>query len=77
MRSLETAAQAGVLIVAALATIVVVDTVQSGFPAIRSGELPVWGLKACLLSSSHALREDKAHEGLALASVGRELCVNC
>ncbi len=51
MRSLETAAQAGVLIVAALATIVVVDTVQSGFPAIRSGELPLWGLKACLLSS--------------------------
>ena len=54
MRSLETAAQAGVIIVAALATIIVVDTVQSGFPAIRSGELPLWGLKVgCPLPSAH------------------------
>lgn len=49
MRSLETAAQAGVLIVAALATIIVVGAVQSGFPAIRSGELPLWGLKVSCL----------------------------
>ena len=43
------AAQAGVLIVAALASIVVVDTVRCGFPAIRSGELPLWGLKVALV----------------------------
>jgi len=48
MRSLETAAQAGVLIVAALATIIVVSTVQAGFPAVHSGELPLWGLKVSL-----------------------------
>ena len=45
MRSLETAAQAGVLIVAALAAIIVAEAARSGFPAIRSGELPLWGLK--------------------------------
>ena len=44
MRSLETAAQAGVLIVAALAAIIVAEAARSGFPAIRSGELPLWGL---------------------------------
>ncbi len=48
MRSLETAAQAGVLIVAALATIILVSTVQAGFPAVHSGELPLWGLKVSL-----------------------------
>ena len=52
MRSLETAAQAGVLIVAALATTIVVDTVRSGFPAISSGELPLWGLKVEPLPSA-------------------------
>ena len=56
MRSNETAAQAGVLIVAPLAIIVLVDTVQSGFLAIRSGEPPLWGLKACLLSTQALLR---------------------
>lgn len=45
MRSLETAAQAGVLIVVALATIIIAGAAQAGFPAIRSGELPLWGLK--------------------------------
>ena len=56
MRSLETAAQAGVLIVAALATIIVVDTVRSGFPAISSGELPLWGLKVGSLSAQNSYR---------------------
>ena len=46
MRSLETAAQAGCLIVLALAGVVVTEAALAGFPAIRSGELPVWGLKA-------------------------------
>lgn len=45
MRSLETAAQAGVLIVMALAGIIVTEAAQYGFPAIRSGELPLWGIK--------------------------------
>ena len=48
MRSLEAAAQAGVLIVAALAAIVAAEAARSGFPAIRSGELPLWGLKVRL-----------------------------
>lgn len=45
MRSLETAAQAGVLIVIGLAGIIVTEAALAGFPAIRSGELPVWGIK--------------------------------
>lgn len=45
MRSLETAAQAGVLIVGALAAIIVAEAAAAGFPAVRSGELPLWGLK--------------------------------
>jgi hypothetical protein len=45
MRSLETAAQAGVVIVAALAGIIVTEAAQYGFPAIRNGELPLWGIK--------------------------------
>lgn len=56
MRSLEAAAQAGVLIVGALAAIIAAEAARSGFPAIRSGELPLWGLKvrprclpACML----------------------------
>ena len=58
MRSLETAAQAGVLIVAALAAIIVAEAARSGFPAIRSGELPLWGLKVrprCLLAMHDAV----------------------
>ena len=51
MRSLETAAQAGCLIVLALAGVVVTEAALAGFPAIRSGELPVWGLKVrCYLA---------------------------
>ncbi|CAK0750260.1 hypothetical protein CVIRNUC_001976 [Coccomyxa viridis] len=46
MRSLEAAAQAGVVIVGALAAIIAAEAARSGFPAIRSGELPLWGLKA-------------------------------
>jgi hypothetical protein len=45
MRSLETAAQAGVLIVGALAAVIVTEAALAGFPAVRSGELPLWGLK--------------------------------
>ncbi|CAL8462502.1 g2035 [Coccomyxa elongata] len=45
MRSLETAAQAGVLIVMALAGIIVTEAAQYGFPAIRNGELPLWGIQ--------------------------------
>ncbi|KAK9906824.1 hypothetical protein WJX75_008674 [Coccomyxa subellipsoidea] len=45
MRSLETAAQAGVVIVAALAGIIVTEAAQYGFPALRNGELPLWGIK--------------------------------
>ncbi len=47
MRSLETAAQAGVVIVIALAGIIVTEAVQYGFPAIYNGELPLWGIKVC------------------------------
>lgn len=45
MRSLETAAQAGVVIVVALAGIIATEAAQYGFPAIRNGELPLWGIK--------------------------------
>ncbi len=45
MRSLETAAQAGVVIVAVLAGIIVLEAALDGFPAIADGELPLWGLK--------------------------------
>ena len=65
---------------AALATIVVVDTVQSGFPAIRSGELPLWGLKACFPSTQALIRSIGycSHcKALAIASVGRVLCHAC
>ena len=46
MRSLETAATAGVVIVLALAGIIVVEALRAGLPAIASGELPLWRLKA-------------------------------
>lgn len=45
MRSLETAAQAGVVIVIALSGIIVTEAAQYGFPAIHNGELPLWGIK--------------------------------
>jgi hypothetical protein len=51
MRSLETAAQAGVVIVAALAGIIVTEAALDGFPAVRDGELPLWGLKVTRLDN--------------------------
>lgn len=45
MRSLETAAQAGVVIVVALAGIIVNEAALAGFPAIHNGELPLWCIK--------------------------------
>jgi sodium-coupled neutral amino acid transporter 11 len=42
MRSLERAALAGVFLVLMLAIVVVKSAVGAGFPAIASGELPVW-----------------------------------
>ena len=46
MRSLETAATAGVVIVLALAGIIVAEALRAGLPAIASGELPLWRLQA-------------------------------
>jgi len=46
MRSLETAATAGVFIVLALAGIIAVEALRAGQPAIASGELPLWELQA-------------------------------
>lgn len=45
MRSLETAAQAGVVIVVALAGIIINEAALAGFPAIQNGELPLWCIK--------------------------------
>ncbi|KAK9845342.1 hypothetical protein WJX81_003878 [Elliptochloris bilobata] len=45
MRSLETAATAGVAIVLALAGIICVEALRAGLPAIASGELPLWRLQ--------------------------------
>jgi hypothetical protein len=46
MRSLETAATAGVFIVLTLAGIIAVEALRAGLPAIASGELPLWELQA-------------------------------
>ncbi|KAK9809814.1 hypothetical protein WJX73_009477 [Symbiochloris irregularis] len=46
MRSLELAGTAGVGVVAAIACIMVWDSWQAGFPAIASGDLPLWAPKA-------------------------------
>ena len=46
-------AQAGVLIVIALAAIIIAGAAQAGFPAIRSGELPLWGLKVYPFAPLH------------------------
>lgn len=42
MRGLERAATAGVLLIAVLLVIIVVQSVMAGMPAIASGELPIW-----------------------------------
>ena len=67
MRSLETAAQAGVLIVAALAAIIVAEAARSGFPAIRSGELPLLGPQgsAALPAGMHDAVVDSCINSLA------------
>ena len=54
MRSLETAATAGVVIVLALAGIIVAEALRAGLPAIASGELPLWRLQARAQVSSRA-----------------------
>ena len=42
MRRLEQAATAGVLLIAVLASVIIIDSVSAGLPAIKSGELPIW-----------------------------------
>lgn len=46
MRSLETAATAGVAIVLTMAGIIAVESLRAGLPAIASGEMPLWRLQA-------------------------------
>ncbi|KAK9817843.1 hypothetical protein WJX72_002950 [[Myrmecia] bisecta] len=45
MRSLEMAAAAGVAVIAVIISMVVYTALHAGLPAIRSGELPLWGMK--------------------------------
>uniref|UniRef100_A0A7S0S1I6 Amino acid transporter transmembrane domain-containing protein n=1 Tax=Chlamydomonas leiostraca TaxID=1034604 RepID=A0A7S0S1I6_9CHLO len=45
IRQFERAATVGVVVVITLMTLVIAKAVLAGFPAVASGELPVWGLK--------------------------------
>lgn len=45
MRELETAATAGVVLVLGLIVLLAVDAINSRFPAIQDGSLPLWSLK--------------------------------
>lgn len=45
MRSLETAAAAGMLVILALLGVLMVGALHAGLPAVVDGQLPVWSLK--------------------------------
>jgi hypothetical protein len=45
MRSLETAAAAGMLVILALLGVLMVGALHAGLPAVADGQLPVWSLK--------------------------------
>jgi len=45
MRSLETAAAVGMLVILALLAVLMVGALQAGLPALADGELPLWSLK--------------------------------
>lgn len=45
MRSLETAAAVGMLVILALLAVLMVGALRAGLPAVVDGQLPVWSLK--------------------------------
>jgi hypothetical protein len=80
MRSLESAAAVGMLVILALLAVLTVGALQAGLPAVVNGQLPLWslqvgknapGLDVCLVSTGSAsMRLLAAAAWAALTALG-------
>jgi hypothetical protein len=65
MRSLETAAAVGMLVVVALLGVLAVGALSAGLPAVMDGELPLWSLKVGRSASGLSCQHTQLQLGLA------------
>ena len=75
MRSLELAGTAGLVVIVAVMVIIIFQSIHTGMPAIRNGEMPLWSVQVGHLLGLASLRQCLLSEAFAEKTVlGHGIC---